>query len=336
MPALPEGAPSARASRPARSGTGCCTTPGCPCRAASAGPTTACWCSGPARRVAACAPAVDGRSAAGRRRAARPARPAAARGARDCPVGDPGPMTPTHYAAVLGAALPDEAARCRPAGGPDPRRDRTSPQATSRPTATSTRRSCCSTSDRISGLLDVDTAGPGRRADDLACLLAHISVLALMRPAHRPRLPRTGAELAAGLRPQRRPGRAAGPRRRRRPVAGDRPAPRAGPGLAGRHPRPAGPRRAVDPQQRAPRRPGGVSAARALACRSGQGARHGAGAGRHRRWSWRSGRRTRVQSRAARGPRSTPPSGRRWRSSARSPRRAWTRRPARASAAWDS
>jgi len=31
---------------------------------------------------------------------------------------------------------------------------------------------------RISGLLDVDTAGPGERVDDLGCLLGHLSVLA--------------------------------------------------------------------------------------------------------------------------------------------------------------
>ncbi|GAA1490249.1 phosphotransferase [Brachybacterium sacelli] len=31
---------------------------------------------------------------------------------------------------------------------------------------------------RVMGLLDIDTVGPGRRADDLACLLAHLSVLA--------------------------------------------------------------------------------------------------------------------------------------------------------------
>jgi hypothetical protein len=33
---------------------------------------------------------------------------------------------------------------------------------------------------RVTGLLDVDTAGPGRRADDVACLLAHLEVLALV------------------------------------------------------------------------------------------------------------------------------------------------------------
>src|SRR5699024_5102634 len=31
---------------------------------------------------------------------------------------------------------------------------------------------------RVVGLLDIDTVAPGRRADDLACLLAHLSVLA--------------------------------------------------------------------------------------------------------------------------------------------------------------
>lgn len=33
---------------------------------------------------------------------------------------------------------------------------------------------------RICGLLDVDTAGPGRRADDLACLVAHLSTVQRM------------------------------------------------------------------------------------------------------------------------------------------------------------
>ena len=37
---------------------------------------------------------------------------------------------------------------------------------------------------RISGLMDLDTLGPGRRADDLACLLGHLAVLAELAPAH--------------------------------------------------------------------------------------------------------------------------------------------------------
>ena len=37
-------------------------------------------------------------------------------------------------------------------------------------------------SGKISGLLDVDTVGPGRRADDIGALLAHLEVLAEMSP----------------------------------------------------------------------------------------------------------------------------------------------------------
>ena len=39
--------------------------------------------------------------------------------------------------------------------------------------------------DRVTGLLDVDAVGPGRRADDLACLLGHATVLAQLEPGHR-------------------------------------------------------------------------------------------------------------------------------------------------------
>ncbi|MFW6091244.1 MAG: phosphotransferase [Actinomycetota bacterium] len=35
---------------------------------------------------------------------------------------------------------------------------------------------------RITGLLDVDTVGPGRRVDDLACMLAHLSVMVTLEP----------------------------------------------------------------------------------------------------------------------------------------------------------
>jgi Ser/Thr protein kinase RdoA (MazF antagonist) len=35
----------------------------------------------------------------------------------------------------------------------------------------------------ISGLIDVDTIGPGRRADDLACLVAHLNCIQRMNPA---------------------------------------------------------------------------------------------------------------------------------------------------------
>lgn len=37
---------------------------------------------------------------------------------------------------------------------------------------------------RITGLLDVDTVGPGRRVDDLACMLAHLSVMVTLDTEH--------------------------------------------------------------------------------------------------------------------------------------------------------
>lgn len=49
----------------------------------------------------------------------------------------------------------------------------------------------------ITGLLDIDTVGPGRRADDLACLLAHCQVLELSYPSAAPRLARIGADWRA-------------------------------------------------------------------------------------------------------------------------------------------
>jgi aminoglycoside phosphotransferase (APT) family kinase protein len=39
--------------------------------------------------------------------------------------------------------------------------------------------------DRVTGLLDLDTAGRGERLDDAACLLAHLDVLALIHPGLR-------------------------------------------------------------------------------------------------------------------------------------------------------
>lgn len=40
---------------------------------------------------------------------------------------------------------------------------------------------------RIVGVLDVDTVGPGRRADDLACLVAHLSTIQRMNPTQEAR-----------------------------------------------------------------------------------------------------------------------------------------------------
>lgn len=41
---------------------------------------------------------------------------------------------------------------------------------------------------RVVGILDVDTIGPGRRADDLACLIAHLSTIQRMNPAQAARV----------------------------------------------------------------------------------------------------------------------------------------------------
>lgn len=89
-----------------------------------------------------------------------------------------------HYARVTGSALPAEAERCRQLA------ERVSALVGDQPADEPSHGDFYESQllldgGRISGLLDVDTAGPGRRADDLACLLAHVSVLAQMEPAHR-------------------------------------------------------------------------------------------------------------------------------------------------------
>ncbi|MDQ3716329.1 MAG: aminoglycoside phosphotransferase family protein, partial [Actinomycetota bacterium] len=50
---------------------------------------------------------------------------------------------------------------------------------------------------RVSGLLDVDTAGAGHRIDEWATVLAHLSVLGMLHPKAR-RIKRYGAQLLAG------------------------------------------------------------------------------------------------------------------------------------------
>lgn len=52
---------------------------------------------------------------------------------------------------------------------------------------------------RIVGLLDVDTAGPGDRIDDLACLLGHLSVLSQLTPDRATTLSRLGARYLAAF-----------------------------------------------------------------------------------------------------------------------------------------
>jgi len=98
-----------------------------------------------------------------------------------------------HYAAVIGAALPTERERAAQiadavlavvrdgSGGREP-------------THGDLYETQLLVHDRaITGLLDVDTVGPGLRADDLACALAHLSVLTLMWSGQAPVVRRLGA-----------------------------------------------------------------------------------------------------------------------------------------------
>ena len=52
---------------------------------------------------------------------------------------------------------------------------------------------------RITGLFDLDTAGPGERLDDLACLLGHLSVLAQLEPSRAAAVNRLGARYLGGF-----------------------------------------------------------------------------------------------------------------------------------------
>ena len=89
-----------------------------------------------------------------------------------------------HYAEVTAAALPSEAERSRQLAAAVVARTFGSP-ATAPSHGDLYEAQLLLDGSRISGLLDVDTVGPGRRSDDLACLLAHVSVLAQLEPTHR-------------------------------------------------------------------------------------------------------------------------------------------------------
>lgn len=88
-----------------------------------------------------------------------------------------------HYAAVTAAALPAEAERCAQLAAAV-RAGCTAGAGVDPVHGDLYETSLLLSGGRITGLLDVDTAGPGRRADDLACVLAHLSVLARSAPAH--------------------------------------------------------------------------------------------------------------------------------------------------------
>lgn len=84
-----------------------------------------------------------------------------------------------HYAAVIGAALPEQAERTA----------QLAEAVLTRVHGYDDDEPCHGdlyeaqlliSGSQITGLLDIDSAGPGRRADDIACLVAHTQVLALI------------------------------------------------------------------------------------------------------------------------------------------------------------
>ena len=93
-----------------------------------------------------------------------------------------------HYAALLGAALPAEADRAAGLAGEISRLTTATGSPDEPVHGDFYEAQLLLTEGRITGLLDVDTAGPGHRADDLACLVGHVAVLGTMRPEHRDRL----------------------------------------------------------------------------------------------------------------------------------------------------
>ncbi|HEX5511560.1 MAG TPA: phosphotransferase [Actinomycetales bacterium] len=83
----------------------------------------------------------------------------------------------SHYAKVIGATLPVEAARATQLAAQV--RSAVAGIPPDEPTHGDLYEAQLLVSGAaITGLLDVDTAGPGRRADDLACAIAHLHVLA--------------------------------------------------------------------------------------------------------------------------------------------------------------
>lgn len=104
----------------------------------------------------------------------------------------------THYARVVGATLPPEATRAADLAG------RVQAAVAGQPADEPTHgdlyeAQLLMTGSRVTGLLDVDTAGPGRRADDVACLIAHLEVLGdIDSNLARPQVAAHLADVAAG------------------------------------------------------------------------------------------------------------------------------------------
>jgi len=108
-----------------------------------------------------------------------------------------------HYAGVIGAALPPEAGRAADLAGAVQERLAERGTGTDPTHGDLYESQIMLTDGRITGLLDVDSAGPGHRADDLACLVAHLDVLSLVRDTTQAdraaRMRKLAAEYAAGF-----------------------------------------------------------------------------------------------------------------------------------------
>lgn len=90
-----------------------------------------------------------------------------------------------HYGEILAASLPAESTRAHDLSAAIVEGLRTGPMTDATHGDFYEAQLLITANGEVSGLLDVDSAGPGRRADDLACLLAHTNLLAAIEPAHR-------------------------------------------------------------------------------------------------------------------------------------------------------
>ena len=89
-----------------------------------------------------------------------------------------------HYAAVVGSALPVEADRAARLARQIAARLEPAPAGDEPTHGDFYETQILLSGSLVTGLLDVDTVGPGRRVDDLACLLAHTALLARIEPGH--------------------------------------------------------------------------------------------------------------------------------------------------------
>jgi aminoglycoside phosphotransferase len=110
-----------------------------------------------------------------------------------------------HYAGVIGAALPAEAGRANDLAGAVAERLAERGTGADPTHGDLYEAQIMLTDGHVTGLLDVDSAGPGHRADDLACLVAHLDVLSLVggsdpeQVARAARMHKLAADYAAGF-----------------------------------------------------------------------------------------------------------------------------------------